>query len=180
MVCAAAGGAAMTLYLINMRVSMLAFMGTFAWFFFILNFLKVPILLGLGFLTAETLRADLLFIPVVVAGALIGIPVFRRMDERVFTNIALALSAVAATNLIGAFWGTAVAKTIYSGYIDMAGGHIAIEGMQLAIACGLLHAPSVLFFDEPLTGLDPLGIRRRRGGRRRRHDDAACECSVAR
>jgi ABC-2 type transport system ATP-binding protein len=31
---------------------------------------------------------------------------------------------------------------------------------KLAIACGLLHAPQVLFFDEPLTGLDPLGIRR--------------------
>ena len=31
---------------------------------------------------------------------------------------------------------------------------------KLAIACGLLHSPSVLFFDEPLTGLDPLGIRR--------------------
>jgi ABC-2 type transport system ATP-binding protein len=31
---------------------------------------------------------------------------------------------------------------------------------KLAIACGLLHAPKVLFFDEPLTGLDPLGIRR--------------------
>jgi len=31
---------------------------------------------------------------------------------------------------------------------------------KLAIACGLLHAPSVMIFDEPLTGLDPLGIRR--------------------
>jgi len=31
---------------------------------------------------------------------------------------------------------------------------------KLAIACGLLHHPSVMFFDEPLTGLDPLGIRR--------------------
>ena len=31
---------------------------------------------------------------------------------------------------------------------------------KLVIACGLLHAPSVIFFDEPLTGLDPLGIRR--------------------
>jgi ABC-2 type transport system ATP-binding protein len=31
---------------------------------------------------------------------------------------------------------------------------------KLVIACGLLHAPRVLIFDEPLTGLDPLGIRR--------------------
>jgi ABC-2 type transport system ATP-binding protein len=31
---------------------------------------------------------------------------------------------------------------------------------KLVIACGLLHSPRVMFFDEPLTGLDPLGIRR--------------------
>ena len=31
---------------------------------------------------------------------------------------------------------------------------------KVAIACGLLHNPAVLLFDEPLTGLDPLGIRR--------------------
>ncbi len=31
---------------------------------------------------------------------------------------------------------------------------------KLAIACGLLHQPRVLLFDEPLTGLDPVGIRR--------------------
>src|SRR6266478_6642958 len=31
---------------------------------------------------------------------------------------------------------------------------------KLVIACGLLHSPRVIYFDEPLTGLDPLGIRR--------------------
>jgi ABC-2 type transport system ATP-binding protein len=30
---------------------------------------------------------------------------------------------------------------------------------KVAIACGLIHEPKVLLFDEPLTGLDPLGIR---------------------
>jgi ABC-2 type transport system ATP-binding protein len=31
---------------------------------------------------------------------------------------------------------------------------------KLVIACGLLHLPKVMLFDEPLTGLDPIGIRR--------------------
>jgi ABC-2 type transport system ATP-binding protein len=34
---------------------------------------------------------------------------------------------------------------------------------KLAIACGLLHEPSAMLFDEPLTGLDPFGIRRMKG-----------------
>ena len=31
---------------------------------------------------------------------------------------------------------------------------------KLAIACGLIHDPRTMVFDEPLTGLDPAGIRR--------------------
>lgn len=34
---------------------------------------------------------------------------------------------------------------------------------KLAIACGLLHNPSALILDEPLTGLDPAGIKKMRG-----------------
>jgi ABC-2 type transport system ATP-binding protein len=44
---------------------------------------------------------------------------------------------------------------------------------KLAIACGLLHSPSVLIFDEPLTGLDPLGIRRMKDSIRRRAAEGA-------
>jgi ABC-2 type transport system ATP-binding protein len=44
---------------------------------------------------------------------------------------------------------------------------------KLAIACGLLHAPKVIFFDEPLTGLDPLGIRRMKDSIRKRAQEGA-------
>jgi len=44
---------------------------------------------------------------------------------------------------------------------------------KLAIACGLLHSPRVIFFDEPLTGLDPGGIRRMKDTMRRLARDGA-------
>jgi ABC-2 type transport system ATP-binding protein len=45
---------------------------------------------------------------------------------------------------------------------------------KLAIACGLLHRPKVVIFDEPMTGLDPLGMRRMKAVMRRlAHDGAA-------
>ena len=44
---------------------------------------------------------------------------------------------------------------------------------KLAIACGLLHGPRVILFDEPLTGLDPIGIRRMKGSIQRRAQDGA-------
>jgi ABC-2 type transport system ATP-binding protein len=44
---------------------------------------------------------------------------------------------------------------------------------KLVIACGLLHSPGVIFFDEPLTGLDPMGIRRMKDSILKRARDGA-------
>ena len=44
---------------------------------------------------------------------------------------------------------------------------------KLAIACGLLHSPKVIYFDEPLTGLDPIGIRRMKDSILKRSRDGA-------
>ncbi len=44
---------------------------------------------------------------------------------------------------------------------------------KLAIACGLLHQPRVVIFDEPLTGLDPIGMRRMKAVMRRLARDGA-------
>lgn len=95
-----AGGAAMTLYLVKMRVSMLAFMGTSAWFFFILNLLKVPFVAGLHLLTWDSLLISARFAPAMIVGGLVGALAFRRMNPKVFTTVALTLSALAALWLI--------------------------------------------------------------------------------
>ena len=57
---------------------------------------------------------------------------------------------------------------------DLVPGELS-RGMKqkLAIACGLLHAPRVIFFDEPLTGLDPAGIRHMKNTMRRPARDGA-------
>jgi ABC-2 type transport system ATP-binding protein len=44
---------------------------------------------------------------------------------------------------------------------------------KLAMACGLLHRPRVLLLDEPLTGLDPVGIRRMKATIVRRAEEGA-------
>ncbi len=51
--------------------------------------------------------------------------------------------------------------------LELCDKHSALPGelsrgmkQKLAVGCALLHRPIALLFDEPLTGLDPLGIRR--------------------
>jgi ABC-2 type transport system ATP-binding protein len=64
--------------------------------------------------------------------------------------------------------------------LELAGKKNALPGelsrgmkQKLAIACGLLHAPKVIYFDEPLTGLDPIGIRRMKDSILKRASDGA-------
>lgn len=44
---------------------------------------------------------------------------------------------------------------------------------KLSIACAFLHEPRVILLDEPLTGLDPIGIRRMKDSLRRRAEQGA-------
>jgi ABC-2 type transport system ATP-binding protein len=54
---------------------------------------------------------------------------------------------------------------------------------KVAIGCGLLHSPHAILFDEPMTGLDPYGIRTMkdliRGFAASRHGDAATDGGAA-
>ena len=70
--------------------------------------------------------------------------------------------------------GDLLAELELSGKRDALPGELS-RGMKqkLAIACGLIHDPKVILFDEPLTGLDPAGIRRMKGSIAQRARDGA-------
>lgn len=102
-----AAGPIMTLYLAGMRFSKEQFMGTNAWFFLILNLVKVPIFITVSLLrpaqpmmTTTTLVLDLILAPLVIVGVFIGRWLLPRISQRVFYATVLALAAVAAGNLL--------------------------------------------------------------------------------
>jgi hypothetical protein len=95
-----AAGPVMTLYLLSMNLDKHKFVGTAAWFFFVVNWLKVPFLLSLGLMTPGSLWADLYIFPAVAAGALAGILLLNHIPQRLFETLAILLSAAAAFKLI--------------------------------------------------------------------------------
>lgn len=95
-----AAGPLMAIYLLAMRLPKMAFVGTGAVFFMILNWFKVPFMVELGLITRESVTFNLLLAPAVIAGALVGRWVLPRVDQTLFENLALALSAAAGVKLL--------------------------------------------------------------------------------
>lgn len=95
-----AGGPVMSLYLLAMRLPKLAFMGTGAAFFLLINWIKVPFIVQLGLVTPESLKLDLYLFPAVAVGALVGRPVIERINQRYFENGVLLLTGIAVLKLL--------------------------------------------------------------------------------
>lgn len=95
-----AAGPVMTIYLISREMQKEAFIGTSAWFFFLVNLSKLPIMSGLGMLTTDTLGFGFFVACFVPVGSVFGVWVLRRIAQRWFDVLALSLAAVAALRLI--------------------------------------------------------------------------------
>lgn len=95
-----AAGPVMSLYFYAMRMPVLTFLGTSAWYFAIVNLFKVPFSAGLGLITRDTLVMDAMLIPVVLLGAFAGSKVARRIPQKVFENLILVLTVAAAIGLL--------------------------------------------------------------------------------
>jgi uncharacterized membrane protein YfcA len=83
-----------------MRLPKMEFVGTAAVFFMLLNLFKVPFMVKLGLITWSSVDFNLLLAPAVVAGALAGRWLITRINQRLFEEIALGMSAIAGIVLL--------------------------------------------------------------------------------
>jgi uncharacterized membrane protein YfcA len=95
-----AAGPVMVVYLLAMRLPKLAFVGTSAWFFFVINWTKVPFSVSLDLITWQSIQLDLMMLPLIAAGALAGILVLRRIPQKAFNSVVQILAAAAAVKLL--------------------------------------------------------------------------------
>lgn len=95
-----AAGPLMIIYLLSMRLPKLEFMGTGAYYFLLMNLFKVPFMMNLGLIDAQSFQGNLLLLPAVLVGALAGRVLLKKINQKLFENLALGLSAAAGVRLL--------------------------------------------------------------------------------
>lgn len=93
-----AAGPVMAVYLLSMRLPKYSFVGTSAWFFLVVNYLKLPLQIFVWEnISWDTLYLDMLTIPFMIVGAILGIYFVKKVPEktyRTFIIIVTILSTV--------------------------------------------------------------------------------------
>jgi uncharacterized membrane protein YfcA len=95
-----AAGPLMAIYLVSMRLPKLEYVGTAAVFFLCLNLFKVPFMIDLGLITTHSFGFNLILAPAVVLGAVGGRWLVARINQTLFDNLVLILSAIAGVLLL--------------------------------------------------------------------------------
>ena len=95
-----AAGPIMIIYLLAMRLPKNEFVGTGAWYFLIMNWVKVPFSRGLGLINIESLKLNLALFPFILVGVVVGILVLKRIPQKAFSLTVEILAIVAALYLL--------------------------------------------------------------------------------
>lgn len=95
-----AAGPVMTLYLLAVELPKLAFIGTGAWFFMLVNITKVPFSANLGLITPQSLQLDAILLLPMVPGALLGPVILRRINQAKFEILVMVLAGLASLRLL--------------------------------------------------------------------------------
>jgi uncharacterized protein len=95
-----AAGPLMAIYLVAMRLPKMEYVGTAAVFFMLLNLFKVPFMVDLGLITTQSFGFNLALAPAVLLGVLAGRWLLVRVNQGLFEQLVLALSAIGGLLLI--------------------------------------------------------------------------------
>jgi uncharacterized membrane protein YfcA len=90
-------GTVMAVYFLSMRLPKNSYIGTTAWFFAVLNIFKVPFHLFVWHtIKVETVLLDLLFLPMILLGAYLGIVIVRNLSEKTYRWFVISTTLLAA------------------------------------------------------------------------------------
>ena len=95
-----AAGPLMAIYLVAMRLPKMEYVGTAAVFFMLLNLFKVPFMVDLGLITPQSFGFNLVLAPAVLLGVFAGRWLVVRVNQSLFEQLVLLLSAIGGLMLI--------------------------------------------------------------------------------
>lgn len=96
-----AAGPVMSVYLLSMRKEKMAYIGINAWFFLVVNLLKVPLQIFVwNNITWDSFQLNLLMLPIIGLGALIGIRLVKLFPERAFRRFIQAVTILSVALML--------------------------------------------------------------------------------
>lgn len=96
-------GPIMTLYFLATSTPKYELVGTMAWFFLIVNVIKIPFSVDLGLIHGSSLLFNAILIPAIAVGIFAGRKLISLIRQDVFETALLLFAAVAALSMIGLF-----------------------------------------------------------------------------
>lgn len=97
-----AAGPVSSIYFLSMKLPKEKYLGCCAWFFLILNWIKLPVFAFEGRVTLESVKLDLCMLPFIILGGFLGIVLLQKLPQKIFENIIQVLVVVASLRLL---WG---------------------------------------------------------------------------
>jgi hypothetical protein len=84
-----------------MRLPKNEFIGTAAWLFFFVNLFKLPFhIFSWKTVTWESVQVNLYLIPAIILGLWAGIHILKRINNKLFRNMILILTAIGAVVIL--------------------------------------------------------------------------------
>jgi uncharacterized membrane protein YfcA len=91
------GGAFSNIYFLATRMVKNDFIGTAAWIFLVINFFKLPFQIVFWHnISLETLRVDLLLLPALILGFIVGIAIVKKIKDNSYRKIVFVLTVIGA------------------------------------------------------------------------------------